>query len=150
QLFRRECLEAIGGYLPMKAGGIDLVAVLSARLNGWQTRTFPEQFCEHHRKQGSAKREGLAVILNDGKKDYLLGAHPVWEFFRAAFHMRKRPYLIGGACLFVGYFWPMLLGMEKAAPREIIVFRRQEQSARLREILRRYWFPRPKRGSSEV
>ena len=31
QLFRRECFEAIGGYVPVKGGGIDVIAVLSAR-----------------------------------------------------------------------------------------------------------------------
>src|ERR1022692_3245971 len=31
QLFRRECFEAIGGYTPIKTGGIDLVAVMTAR-----------------------------------------------------------------------------------------------------------------------
>jgi len=33
QLFRRECFEAIGGYVPLKSGGIDLIAVLRARLH---------------------------------------------------------------------------------------------------------------------
>ncbi len=137
QLFRRECFEAIGGYLPLKAGGVDLCAVLSARLRGWQTRTFPEKLCMHHRKMGSADKSGLAVILHDGKKDYLLGAHPLWEFFRAAYRMRKPPYIIGGACLFFGFFWPMLLRRERTAPKEIVEFRHREQRARLGVVLRR-------------
>ena len=29
QLFRRECFEEIGGYMPSKAGGVDLLAVTS-------------------------------------------------------------------------------------------------------------------------
>ncbi len=40
QLFRRECFEEIGGYLPLKGGGVDHVAFLTARMKGWQTRTF--------------------------------------------------------------------------------------------------------------
>jgi cellulose synthase/poly-beta-1,6-N-acetylglucosamine synthase-like glycosyltransferase len=43
QLFRRECFEEIGGYIPRKIGGIDLVAVISARMKGWQTRSFLEK-----------------------------------------------------------------------------------------------------------
>ena len=54
QLFRRECFEAIGGYIPLKGGCIDHVAVLSARLHGWQTRTFTEKVCVHHRVMGTA------------------------------------------------------------------------------------------------
>ena len=34
QMFRRECFEEIGGYVPVKIGGIDLVAVLTARMKG--------------------------------------------------------------------------------------------------------------------
>src|SRR6476620_9820463 len=30
QLFRRECFEEIGGYVPMKSGGVDHVAVITA------------------------------------------------------------------------------------------------------------------------
>ena len=34
QMFTRECFEAIGGYAAVKSGGIDLIAVLSARVKG--------------------------------------------------------------------------------------------------------------------
>ena len=35
QLFRRQCFEEIGGYVPNRAGGIDWVAVTTARMRGW-------------------------------------------------------------------------------------------------------------------
>src|SRR6266550_9142591 len=56
QLFRRECFEQIGGYVPVKSGGIDHIAVLTARMKGWKTRTFTEKMSIHHRVQGSANR----------------------------------------------------------------------------------------------
>jgi glycosyltransferase involved in cell wall biosynthesis len=139
QLFRRECFEAIGGYVPLKGGGIDLVAVLSARMRGWGVRTFPEKTSQHHRKQGAATKSPLGIIINDGKKDYLLGADPVWEFCRAVFRIGKRPYLVGGICLLVGYCWPLLLGQRKTAPPDVVTFRRVDQRARLRRIVRRLW-----------
>jgi glycosyltransferase involved in cell wall biosynthesis len=37
QLFRRECFEDIGGYIPNKAGGIDWIAVTTARMKGGKT-----------------------------------------------------------------------------------------------------------------
>src|SRR5271156_4765549 len=40
QIFRRECFEAVGGYVPIKGGAIDWIAVTTARMKGWQTRTF--------------------------------------------------------------------------------------------------------------
>jgi len=54
QLFRRECYEAIGGYTPVKGGGIDHIAVVSARMKGWKTRTFTDKVCIHHRTMGTA------------------------------------------------------------------------------------------------
>ena len=54
QMFRRQCFEEVGGYTPIKGGGIDWVAVTTARMKGWQTRTFPEKTCFHHRKMGTA------------------------------------------------------------------------------------------------
>src|SRR5262249_30412685 len=52
QLFRRACFEDIGGYVPLKGGGIDVVAVMTARLKGWRTQTFLEKTSEHHRPMG--------------------------------------------------------------------------------------------------
>jgi glycosyltransferase involved in cell wall biosynthesis len=44
QVFRRECFEEIGGYLPVKGGSIDHIAVITARMKGWKTRTFIGQW----------------------------------------------------------------------------------------------------------
>src|SRR5438046_5752316 len=52
QMFRRECFEQVGGYVAVKAGAIDWVAVTTARMKGWQTRTFTEKVCFHHRELG--------------------------------------------------------------------------------------------------
>lgn len=145
QLFRRECFEAIGGYVAMKSGGIDTVAVLSARMKGWQTRTFLEKTSKHHRKQGSANRNGLAVVFNDGKKDYLLGVDPLWQFIRSAHRIRRPPYVVGGLSLFLGYLWPAVLRREKTVTSELVRFRRKDQRARLRALLRRVWIPYRKR-----
>ena len=107
-MFRRECFEAIGGYRPLRSGGIDLIAVLSARAKGWQTMTFTEKVCLHHRTSGSAQHPGVWERLNRGRKDYLLGGHFVWEICRSVYHMKKRPYILGGALILIGYLWTML------------------------------------------
>jgi len=60
QLFRRECFEEIGGYLPVKGGSIDHIAVITARMKGWKTRTFTEKVCLHHRETGTAQRGVLS------------------------------------------------------------------------------------------
>lgn len=135
QAFRRNCFEAIGGYRPMKAGGIDLVAVLSARAKGWQTKTFVEKACRHHRPMNGMT--GLRERLHTGYKDYLLGSHPAWEVFRSYYQMKNRPYVIGGILIFIGYFWMLLRGAEQTIPKELIEFRRKEQIHRLGRELQR-------------
>lgn len=53
QLFKQECFEEIGGYVPIKGGGIDWTAVTTARMKGWKTRTYTEKTCIHHRPIGT-------------------------------------------------------------------------------------------------
>ena len=137
QLFRRQCFEAIGGYIPVKGGGIDLIAVMTARMKGWQTRSFLEKTCQHHRAQGSAKHNGLAVWFKVGEKDYVLGGHPLWEVFRWVYQMTKKPFLLGGSLLFAGYLWAMLRSAERSVSNELMQFRRREQLQRLRRFFAR-------------
>ncbi len=105
QVFRRECFEAIGGYTPVKGGSIDHIAVISARMKGWKTRTFTEKSCLHHRTMGTAGRSLLQSRFKLGLKDYSMGNHPIWEFFRATRQMTLPPVLTGGLALAAGYLW---------------------------------------------
>jgi len=134
QLFRRECFEAIGGYVPMKVGGIDLVAVLTARMKGWKTRCFTEKTYLHHRKMGTENHKSLMIVWKGGYHDYLMGGHPVWQVFRSVYQMSKRPFIIGGCVLFASYFWAMVTRAEQPVSRELVTFRRREQMRRLREF----------------
>jgi poly-beta-1,6-N-acetyl-D-glucosamine synthase len=135
QLFRRECFEQIGGYVPIKIGGIDLIAVLTARMRGWETRTFPEKTCIHHRKMGTAKQNLLLAVLKGGSGDYILGSHPVWELSRCIYQMTRRPILLAGCLRLTGFIWAMVTQVEKAVPAELVQFRRAEQMRRLRNII---------------
>jgi len=137
QLFRRDCFETIGGYQPLRSGGIDLVAALSARAKGWQTKIFTEKVCVHHRRSGSALRAGMSASLHRGRMDYLLGSHPAWELCRSVYQMTNRPYVVGGAVTLLGYLWTMLRRAERPIAEELIDLRRREQMQRLKRILRR-------------
>jgi poly-beta-1,6-N-acetyl-D-glucosamine synthase len=134
QLFRRECFEQIGGYVPIKGGGIDTIAVWSARARGWQTRTFTEKFYRHHRVMGTAKHSVWRVKFKDGNKDYALGVHPLWELFRACFQMTKPPVIVGGLLLGMGYYWSVLSRKHRTMPPELVRFRREDQMQRLRAL----------------
>lgn len=136
QLFRRECFQAIGGYVPHKAGGIDWMAVTTARMMGWKTRSFREKVFFHHRHLGTAERGPLASAFSYGEKDYYLGGHPVWELFRVTYRMAKRPYLFGGAALGLGYLWAFLCQVDKPVSEELMQFHRGEQMLKLKIILK--------------
>lgn len=135
QLFRRECFEEIGGYVPVKGGGVDHIAVIAARMKGWKTRTFTEKVCLHHRGIGTAERGTLMVRFRTGAQDYALGGHPIWELFRTVYQMTKRPFAVGGLVLGAGYVWAMIRREEKPISREMVAFRRREQMRRLRQFL---------------
>ncbi len=137
QLFRRKCYEDIGGYVPMKGGGIDVVAVLSARMKGWQTRTFPEKSCFHHRPMGSANnRMKLAAQFKLGQRAYRLGFHPVWQLFRSVYQMTRPPYVSGGAALCAGYVWALVRQSERPVSDDLVKFQRRDQMRRLRTFFR--------------
>lgn len=135
QFFRRACFEDIGGYVPVKAGGIDQLAVLAARMKGWKTRTFTEKTCLHHREMGTAQSGELAARFSQGVKDYAFGAHPVWELFRLAYQVTRQPVLFGGLALGAGYFWAAVQRLERPIPREMVAFRRHEQMQRLKALV---------------
>lgn len=134
QVFTRRCFEEIGGYVPQKGGGIDLVAVLKARMKGWETRTFTEKVFVHHRQMGTAKYSGLVAKFKDGEKDYVLGGHPLWELFRWVYQMAKPPYLLGGVMLLIGYLNAFCRRKAMSAPLEVRLFRRREQMRRLKKF----------------
>lgn len=135
QVFRRQCWEQIGGYVPMKGGGIDSLAVLAARMRGWKTRTFTEKITHHHRPMGTAQKDGLSVWFRSGAKDYAFGNHPVWELLRTTYQMSKRPFVLGGLALLLGYLSAWMRGVQRTVSPEMMSFHRRDQMRRLRQIV---------------
>ena len=134
QLFRRTCFEQVGGYTPIKWGGIDWVAVRTARLNGWQTKSFCDKLFYHHRPMGATEATTWKARFDYGRKDYFLGNHPFWQVFRVTYQMLKRPYFLGGLVLLSGYVYSFASRMERPVPKELLSFHRQEQLDRLRRL----------------
>jgi glycosyltransferase involved in cell wall biosynthesis len=137
QFFRRRCFEDIGGYAPVKQGGIDWVAVTTARMRGWKTRTFLEKTCLHHRPMGTADRNLLRARFRHGHEEYIVGGHPLWQVLRGIFQMRNRPVVLGGLCLVLGYGAAWIKRVPSPVPQELRRFHREEQMARLRGLLAR-------------
>ncbi len=137
QMFRRECFEAIGGYTPIKGGGEDVVAVTTARMKDWMTRTFTEKSCCHHREMGTASSSSTMKWFTVGTTDYLLGGHPLWEVSRGLYQMSQRPYFIRGALVLLGYLSATIRRVERPVSQDFMQFVRAEQMQRLQNIFRR-------------
>ncbi len=136
QLFRRECFEEIGGYIPNRAGGIDWIAVTTARMMGWTTRSFREKWFFHYRSLGTAERSLLASMFSYGEKDYYLGGHPLWELFRVVYRATKKPYFLGGIALYAGYLSAFVRRMKRPVSDKLMRFHRKEQLVKLKAIFR--------------
>jgi biofilm PGA synthesis N-glycosyltransferase PgaC len=135
QLFRKNCFADIGGYVPIKGGGIDWLAVTTARMKGWKTKTFTEKVCYHRRAIGTAQKNKFRALFAQGGKDYYLGGHPLWQVFRAFYQLRRKPYIVGGFLLLFGYLWSAITGVKRQVSPELMRFHRAEQMQRLRRAL---------------
>ena len=133
QLFQRQCFEEIGGYIGNPAGGVDWIAVTTARMKGWKTCSFPEKRFHHYRSLGTAERGMIASAFSYGEKDYYLGGSPVWQLFRVCYQSAKHP--VGGLALLAGYCWAALRRMKRPVSPELMCFHRREQMKKLRAIL---------------
>ena len=93
----------IGGYVAIEGGGIDWIAVTTARMKGWQTRTFTEKTCLHHRPMGTGRRARSGPSSGTDRRTTTWGAIRFGRSSGAPYQMTRPPYLIGGGCLLAGY-----------------------------------------------
>jgi glycosyltransferase involved in cell wall biosynthesis len=150
QVFRRRCFEEIGGYKPVKSGCIDHIAVVSARMKGWKTRTFTDQICFHHRAMGTAQQNIMAARFKGGRKDYLIGNHPLWELSRVIYQLSRQPIVLGGLMLACGYAWAMIRHEKRPVSAELVAFVRREQLARLKSFLVGNRLPKRRQSPEEA
>lgn len=141
QLFRRACFEQVGGYVPVRGGGIDWIAVRTARMKGWETRCFLDKRFYHHRPMGATESNVLRARFEYGQKDYYLGNHPLWQVFRVVFQLTARPYVVGGVLIMAGYLHGAITRTKRPLSPELMAFHRQEQLGRLRRLLAKRLLP---------
>jgi glycosyltransferase involved in cell wall biosynthesis len=133
QVFRRECYEKIGGYLPMKYGGEDTVACVMARMNGWKSWSFPE-LCVIHNKPAGTGHAGniLTIRFRQGLNEYGIGGHPLFvllKFIRRC--VKERPYILGGFARIAGFLYGCCLQEKHQISDDVIRFIRAEQVERI-------------------
>lgn len=132
QFFRRKCFDQIGGaLLPMKYGGEDAAACFSARMYGWETKSFPDILVLHHRPTGFAGKNLLKTRLRDGYVEYNLGYHPLFQFVKCVKRVTQNPYFIGSFIRFIGFRIARFKFENQNVPAELRTFIRKEQFSRL-------------------
>lgn len=131
QLFRRDCYQAIGGYVAIKGGGIDTAAEIMARMKSWEVQTFPEVQVRHHRRMDTGGATVLHTKFRRGISNYILGYHPLFQMAASLSRLFEEPFLIGSACTLFGYGWSCLRNYKRVMPEDAVRFLRAEQLARI-------------------
>ena len=131
QMFRRECFDQVGGYIPLPYGGVDAVAEGMARMHGWRVRTFTDLPVHHYGRVGAVGRSVLRAFYDKGRREYVIGYHPVFGAVRSISRMRAAPFVVGGLSYAAGFYGAVLQRRKPAVPPEYVRFLRREQLRRL-------------------
>lgn len=135
QLFRRNCFEQIGGYIPIAVGGIDAAAEILARMKGWEVVTFPDLKVFHHRRVAIQKGNVIYARFRQGIMYYLLGYHPLFQLSRCILRLKDKPIIVGSIALFLGFVWGTLRRFKRPLSRDVIKYLRSEQIERLKNLI---------------
>ena len=135
-LFRRRCYEEVGGFIPLKAGGEDSAAQISARMKGWQVRPFDELKVLHHRPTGTGAGNMWGARFREGVRDYMLGHHFVYFTAKCLGRIWENPFLFGTLLRWFGYCFALLSGERKPVSPDFIRFHRREQINKLKSLLK--------------
>jgi len=138
QLFRRECFEQCGGYIPLKYGGPDWHAEVGARMNGWRVEAFPELVVVHHRPTGTAGGI-LRYSFQQGRMDYSMGSHPLFEALKITRRFSSKPYCLGALARLGGFMWSVCQRDQHLAAPQVVDSLRREQLIRMRSALLNPW-----------
>ena len=135
--FRRACFEAVGGYRPVSVGGMDSLAVLTARMKGWLTRCFPDLPVYHHKPVDSAGgRKAATIAYRAGMTEYHIGTHPLFAFVKAVRRWRSSPVLGSVFIRLCGYARLWFTGVRRDASNDLVTYLRREQMGILKNLLR--------------
>jgi biofilm PGA synthesis N-glycosyltransferase PgaC len=135
QVYRRQCYEETGQFIPLEKGGEDYVKEIQARMFGWEVESFLDIEVYHHRPTGAATKNILTARFNNGVRDYLVGYHAIFEMARCFYRLVERPPFIGSLLSLIGYFWADFKSLESPVPKYVIAYLRREQIARLKSML---------------
>lgn len=129
KMYRRACLEDMGGLIPML--GWDILDVTRARQRGWRTQSYRQLPIYHLRPMGQVLGM-IRTFLSYGKACYLIRCHPLFVLGRALYRSLEVPYCLG-LLILAGYVQAALQvpASQRLGDRSLADFLRHEQLERL-------------------
>jgi glycosyltransferase involved in cell wall biosynthesis len=134
QLFRRKCFDDIGGYRPLKYGGIDAAAEIMARMKGWKVRKVFENPVFEHRLTGFASGRPWKARMHEGRRFYSLGYGPMFYVVRCVYRLKDPPAILGSVAALLGYIWSMLSRQPIVLPLEVRHLRAEHKNKLKRAV----------------
>ena len=131
KLYRRECLDAIGGV--QERLGWDGLDQTYARMRGYRTASFDEIVARHHRPVGSADGT-LRGRVRGGQTHYVLGFSLPWVLVKSVrYALSSRPRGVSGVAFLYGYLRAAVRpSISRAGDAEYRRFVRRDELRRLR------------------
>ncbi|MFC1505222.1 glycosyltransferase, partial [Thermodesulfobacteriota bacterium] len=103
QLFRRKCYIDIGGYPALKYGGEDWYMEVTARMLGWECKSFRDITAYHHKLVANTLKAVIDDRIQDGRRDYTIGSHIIFEIIKSIGRWKDRPILLATLLRIFGY-----------------------------------------------
>lgn len=136
QFFRRACFEEVGGYIPVRYGGEDSVIEITARMKGWEVRSFPDYRIRHHRMTSSRTASNrIQQKWKEGLRVYLVGYCPVYFTFKVMRTIYSTRRFID-VFILLGFYSGFLRPLKRPVTKEFIQYLRKENKSRLKSILK--------------
>lgn len=129
KVMRRECFEAIGGFVPRK--GWDTVDEIRAGMKGWKTGHFADLEFRHLKPEGMAMG-ALGTHRFHGDIYYQTGGGILFLLAKVGHRMvAARPLIMGGLAMLFGYIVPCLVRKPRLVNAEEARFYRRLLNKRL-------------------
>jgi glycosyltransferase involved in cell wall biosynthesis len=131
QFYRRECFESLGGLVAIPEGGWDAITCVVARINGFQTATFPDLIVEHLKPKNVSQGNPVSRKWQMGIREYALGSHPFFVVIKCLARSLEPPIIIGAAAWLVSFIWCCFVGRDRMISPQLIKSIRNEQIERI-------------------
>lgn len=141
QLFRTECWDCIGGFLPLRWGGEDAIVQIQARLAGWTVKSLRALIGFHNRRTNSAGKTTFQIFLHLGKQDYHIGIRPLFEFFKCLRRILEKPLVIASLLRLIGYLNCIIRREKLIIPDDILYYYNKEQLSKISSLLSKIFQP---------